>query len=79
MAVWIDRSIDPPVGHSLSPLLCKCSSCDALMFVPRCRRAVMAVHFDEVWDDEECNQTCDVCRHGNGEYDSLPLMYICKG
>ncbi|XP_047660216.1 ATP-dependent DNA helicase Q1 isoform X3 [Tachysurus fulvidraco] len=33
--------------------------------VDRCRRAVMAVHFDEVWDDEECNQACDVCRHGN--------------
>ncbi|XP_053544266.1 ATP-dependent DNA helicase Q1 isoform X3 [Ictalurus punctatus] len=33
--------------------------------VDRCRRAVMAVHFDEVWDDEECKQTCDVCRHGN--------------
>ncbi|XP_060759444.1 ATP-dependent DNA helicase Q1 [Neoarius graeffei] len=33
--------------------------------VDRCRRAVMATHFDEVWDDKECNQTCDVCRHGN--------------
>ncbi|TST22558.1 ATP-dependent DNA helicase Q1 [Bagarius yarrelli] len=33
--------------------------------VDRCRRAIMAVHFDEVWDDEECNQTCDVCRHGS--------------
>ncbi|XP_039524337.1 ATP-dependent DNA helicase Q1 isoform X1 [Pimephales promelas] len=34
--------------------------------VDRCRRAMMAVHFDEVWDDdEECNQMCDVCRHGS--------------
>uniref|UniRef100_A0A3B1IRN9 ATP-dependent DNA helicase n=1 Tax=Astyanax mexicanus TaxID=7994 RepID=A0A3B1IRN9_ASTMX len=33
--------------------------------VDRCRRAMMAVHFDEVWDDEECHQMCDVCRHGN--------------
>ncbi|KAM9467391.1 ATP-dependent DNA helicase Q1 isoform 1-T1 [Clarias gariepinus] len=33
--------------------------------VDRCRRAMMAVHFDEVLDDDECNQTCDVCRHGN--------------
>lgn len=33
--------------------------------VDRCRRALMAVHFDEVWDDDECNQMCDVCRHGN--------------
>ncbi|XP_062851560.1 ATP-dependent DNA helicase Q1 isoform X2 [Trichomycterus rosablanca] len=33
--------------------------------VDRCRRAVMAVHFDEVWNDEECKQMCDVCRHGS--------------
>ncbi|MCJ8742985.1 hypothetical protein PDJAM_G00088520 [Pangasius djambal] len=33
--------------------------------VDRCRRAMMAVHFDEVWDEDECNQSCDVCRHGN--------------
>lgn len=33
--------------------------------VDRCRRSVMAVHFDEVWDDKGCNQMCDVCRHGN--------------
>uniref|UniRef100_A0A6Q2WRP1 ATP-dependent DNA helicase n=1 Tax=Esox lucius TaxID=8010 RepID=A0A6Q2WRP1_ESOLU len=31
--------------------------------VDRCRRSVMAVHFDEVWDDEGCNEMCDVCRH----------------
>ncbi|XP_036374396.1 ATP-dependent DNA helicase Q1 [Megalops cyprinoides] len=31
----------------------------------RCRRTVMASHFDEVWDDEDCNQMCDICRHGN--------------
>ncbi|XP_051547289.1 ATP-dependent DNA helicase Q1-like isoform X2 [Myxocyprinus asiaticus] len=33
--------------------------------VDRCRRALMAIHFDEVWNDDECNQMCDVCRHGN--------------
>ncbi|KAM9845800.1 ATP-dependent DNA helicase Q1 isoform 4-T4 [Aulostomus maculatus] len=33
--------------------------------VDRCRRALMAVHFDEVWDNEGCNQMCDTCRHGN--------------
>ncbi|XP_026182446.1 ATP-dependent DNA helicase Q1 isoform X2 [Mastacembelus armatus] len=27
----------------------------------RCRRSLMAVHFDEVWDDEGCNQMCDTC------------------
>ncbi|KAJ8381914.1 hypothetical protein SKAU_G00026920 [Synaphobranchus kaupii] len=31
----------------------------------RCRRTVMASHFDEIWDDDDCNQMCDVCRHGN--------------
>uniref|UniRef100_A0A669BF02 ATP-dependent DNA helicase n=1 Tax=Oreochromis niloticus TaxID=8128 RepID=A0A669BF02_ORENI len=29
--------------------------------VDRCRRSLMAVHFDEVWDDEGCNQMCDTC------------------
>ncbi|KAG7496019.1 ATP-dependent DNA helicase Q1 isoform X1 [Solea senegalensis] len=33
--------------------------------VDRCRRSLMAVHFDEVWDDEGCNQTCDTCRYAN--------------
>ncbi|XP_078138172.1 ATP-dependent DNA helicase Q1 [Centroberyx gerrardi] len=32
--------------------------------IDRCRRSLMAVHFDEVWDDEGCNQMCDACRHG---------------
>lgn len=32
----------------------------------RCRRSLMAVHFDEVWDDEGCNQMCDTCRHVKG-------------
>uniref|UniRef100_A0A3Q3Q7G8 ATP-dependent DNA helicase n=1 Tax=Monopterus albus TaxID=43700 RepID=A0A3Q3Q7G8_MONAL len=31
--------------------------------VERCRRSLMAVHFDEVWDDEDCNQMCDTCCH----------------
>uniref|UniRef100_A0A8C6WZT8 ATP-dependent DNA helicase n=1 Tax=Neogobius melanostomus TaxID=47308 RepID=A0A8C6WZT8_9GOBI len=31
--------------------------------VDRCRRSVMAVHFDEVWDEDDCNQMCDTCRH----------------
>ena len=33
----------------------------------RCRRSTIAVHFDEVWDDEDCNQMCDICRQGNGK------------
>ncbi|XP_035807497.2 ATP-dependent DNA helicase Q1 isoform X1 [Amphiprion ocellaris] len=31
--------------------------------VDRCRRSLMAVHFDEVWDNEGCSQMCDTCRH----------------
>ncbi|XP_041820336.1 ATP-dependent DNA helicase Q1 isoform X3 [Chelmon rostratus] len=31
--------------------------------IDRCRRSLMAVHFDEVWDDEGCNQMCDTCRN----------------
>nr|XP_046234839.1 ATP-dependent DNA helicase Q1 isoform X2 [Scatophagus argus] len=31
--------------------------------IDRCRRSLMAVHFDEVWDDEGCSQMCDACRH----------------
>uniref|UniRef100_A0A8C9W4N5 ATP-dependent DNA helicase n=1 Tax=Scleropages formosus TaxID=113540 RepID=A0A8C9W4N5_SCLFO len=27
----------------------------------RCRRMVLAGHFDEVWDDDDCNQMCDIC------------------
>uniref|UniRef100_A0A3B3DVI0 ATP-dependent DNA helicase n=1 Tax=Oryzias melastigma TaxID=30732 RepID=A0A3B3DVI0_ORYME len=34
--------------------------------VDRCRRSLMAVHFDEVWDEEDCNQMCDTCRHPAG-------------
>lgn len=26
----------------------------------------MAVHFDEIWDDEGCNQMCDTCHHAKG-------------
>lgn len=36
---------------------------DYCQSVDRCRRSLMAVHFDEVWDDEGCNQMCDTCRH----------------
>lgn len=33
----------------------------------------MAAHFDEVWDDEGCNQMCDTCRHAVG------VSYMCNG
>ncbi|XP_077565995.1 ATP-dependent DNA helicase Q1 isoform X2 [Stigmatopora nigra] len=31
----------------------------------RCRRSLLAVHFNEVWDDKECNKMCDTCRQGH--------------
>uniref|UniRef100_A0A3B5L655 RQC domain-containing protein n=1 Tax=Xiphophorus couchianus TaxID=32473 RepID=A0A3B5L655_9TELE len=37
--------------------------------VDRCRRSLMAVHFDEVWDNERCNQMCDTCCHEEGFVD----------
>ncbi|KAJ8261973.1 hypothetical protein GJAV_G00160630 [Gymnothorax javanicus] len=40
--------------------------------VDRCRRTIMASHFDEVWDDEDCNQMCDVCRHGS-DYSTVDI------
>ncbi|XP_017281836.1 ATP-dependent DNA helicase Q1 isoform X2 [Kryptolebias marmoratus] len=38
----------------------------------RCRRSLMALHFDEVWDDEGCNQMCDTCRHAK-DYISVDI------
>ncbi|XP_041713422.1 ATP-dependent DNA helicase Q1 isoform X1 [Coregonus clupeaformis] len=45
--------------------------------VDRCRRSVIAVHFDEVWDDEGCNEMCDVCRHGN-DYITVDITQHAK-
>lgn len=30
--------------------------------IDKCRRSLMAFHFDEVWDDAGCNRMCDTCR-----------------
>lgn len=30
--------------------------------IDKCRRSLMAVHFDEVWDNAGCNRMCDTCR-----------------
>ncbi|XP_056443860.1 ATP-dependent DNA helicase Q1 isoform X2 [Gadus chalcogrammus] len=38
----------------------------------RCRRSLMAVHFDEVWDDKGCNKMCDACKNGE-DHVSLDL------
>lgn len=32
----------------------------------RCRRSLLADHFDEVWDNKGCNKMCDTCRHAKG-------------
>lgn len=40
--------------------------------VDRCRRSLMATHFDEVWDDQGCNQMCDTCRHA-AEYSTVDI------
>ncbi|XP_055760958.1 ATP-dependent DNA helicase Q1-like isoform X1 [Salvelinus fontinalis] len=45
--------------------------------VDRCRRSVIAVHFDEVWNDEGCNEMCDVCRHGN-DYITVDITQHAK-
>ncbi|KAJ8392310.1 hypothetical protein AAFF_G00076740 [Aldrovandia affinis] len=45
--------------QKLMQMLAYCHTLD------RCRRTVMASHFDEVLDDADCNRMCDVCRHGN--------------
>ncbi|XP_067385356.1 ATP-dependent DNA helicase Q1 isoform X3 [Channa argus] len=40
--------------------------------VDRCRRSLMAVHFDEVWDDKGCNQMCDNCRYAK-DYSNVDI------
>ncbi|KAM6896504.1 ATP-dependent DNA helicase Q1 isoform 1-T1 [Lycodopsis pacificus] len=45
--------------------------------VNRCRRSLMAVHFDEVWDDEGCNQMCDTCRHAQ-DYITVDITQHAK-
>ncbi|CAN9508022.1 unnamed protein product [Ophioblennius macclurei] len=40
--------------------------------VDRCRRSLMAVHFDEVWDDQGCNQMCDTCQHAQ-DYSTVDI------
>ncbi|KAK5849114.1 hypothetical protein PBY51_008782 [Eleginops maclovinus] len=42
-----------------------------------CRRSLMAVHFDEVWDDEGCNQMCDTCRNAK-DYTTVDITEHAK-
>nr|XP_019955500.1 PREDICTED: ATP-dependent DNA helicase Q1 isoform X1 [Paralichthys olivaceus]XP_019955501.1 PREDICTED: ATP-dependent DNA helicase Q1 isoform X1 [Paralichthys olivaceus] len=41
--------------------------------VDRCRRFLMAEHFDEVWDDEGCNKMCDICRHQKADFATVDI------
>ncbi|KAK7895686.1 hypothetical protein WMY93_021011 [Mugilogobius chulae] len=44
----------------------------------RCRRSLMAVHFDEIWNEDDCNQMCDTCRHRK-EYTSVNISsHVCS-
>lgn len=45
--------------------------------VDRCRRSLMAVHFDEIWDDEGCNQMCDTCHHAK-DYTTVDITEHAK-
>ncbi|KAM9704800.1 ATP-dependent DNA helicase Q1 isoform 1-T3 [Menidia menidia] len=45
--------------------------------VDRCRRSLMAVHFDEVWDDEGCDQMCDTCRNAQ-DYPNVDITLHAK-
>ncbi|XP_060927520.1 ATP-dependent DNA helicase Q1 isoform X1 [Limanda limanda] len=41
--------------------------------IDRCRRSLMAVHFDEVWDDEGCKQMCDTCRNTKADFTTVDI------
>ncbi|KAM5170986.1 ATP-dependent DNA helicase Q1 [Mantella aurantiaca] len=43
----------------------------------RCRRVVIAQHFDEVWDSAQCNQMCDNC-NSNKTYDKMDITDYCR-
>ncbi|XP_029317639.1 LOW QUALITY PROTEIN: ATP-dependent DNA helicase Q1 [Cottoperca gobio] len=45
--------------------------------VDRCRRSLMAVHFDEVWDDDGCDRMCDTCRHSK-DYTTVDITQHAK-
>ncbi|XP_072000856.1 ATP-dependent DNA helicase Q1-like isoform X2 [Engystomops pustulosus] len=39
----------------------------------RCRRVLIAQHFDEVWDSAQCHQMCDNC-HGEQSYEKVDIL-----
>lgn len=54
-------------GNGLSNLYSMISYC---LNESECRRKMIAKHFDEVWQSEDCNRMCDVC--------TRPATYIAK-
>ncbi|XP_005998921.1 ATP-dependent DNA helicase Q1 [Latimeria chalumnae] len=43
----------------------------------KCRRALMAQHFDEVWETAKCNKMCDSCR-GGASYEKIDITSHAK-
>lgn len=47
----------------------------------RCRRSIIATHFDEVWDATQCNKMCDHCKYPDC-YETIDITKynkdICK-
>ncbi|MGH0185720.1 UNVERIFIED_CONTAM: hypothetical protein FKN15_018848 [Acipenser sinensis] len=43
----------------------------------RCRRVLIAKHFDEVWDTKHCNKMCDQCCH-NPSSESVDVADHCR-
>uniref|UniRef100_A0AAV2IVI2 ATP-dependent DNA helicase n=1 Tax=Knipowitschia caucasica TaxID=637954 RepID=A0AAV2IVI2_KNICA len=41
--------------------------------VDRCRRSLMAVHFGEVWEEQDCGRMCDVCRGRKEELSEVDI------
>ncbi|XP_073477517.1 ATP-dependent DNA helicase Q1 [Aquarana catesbeiana] len=43
----------------------------------RCRRVLIAQHFDEVWDSAQCNKMCDNC-NASKTYDKVDVIDYCR-
>ncbi|KAG8438535.1 hypothetical protein GDO86_004920 [Hymenochirus boettgeri] len=43
----------------------------------KCRRVLIAQHFDEVWDSAKCNKMCDNCSH-NKDCEQVDITKYCR-
>lgn len=48
-----------------------------IVFHYRCRRSLIATHFDEIWNSTQCNHMCDHCKN-SGNYDTIDITKHCK-